>query len=95
MGRLDDITERNQRANRTSRIRVWIAASVFALVVLSIVLAVYTDLGQPPGPDRTKAYGIQLRQRQATPSPKASQSSPSGSQTSGSGSASALDHAAP
>ena len=63
MGRLDDITERNQRANRTSRIRVWIAASVFGLVVLSIVLAIYTDLGQPPGPDRSRAIGIQLGRR--------------------------------
>ena len=67
MGRLDDITERNQRENRKSRHRVVIAASVFGLVVRSIGLAIYTDLGTPPGPDRSHAYGVELRQR--TPRP--------------------------
>ena len=63
MGRLEDITERNAREQRKSRHRVVIAASVFALVVLSIVLAIYTDLATPPGPDRSHAYGVELRRR--------------------------------
>ena len=67
MSRLDDIQQRNQREQRKSRHRVVIAASVFALVVLSIVLSIYTDLGTPPGPDRSHAYGVELRQRPRAP----------------------------
>jgi hypothetical protein len=61
VGRLDDITERNQRENRRSRQRVWFAATIFALVVISIVLAIYTDLGAPAPVDRSHANGIELR----------------------------------
>lgn len=62
MGRLDDISERNQRENRRSRHRVVIAASIFGLVVLSIVLAIYTELGAPSPVDRSHAIDVKLRQ---------------------------------
>ncbi len=61
MGRLDDIAERNQRENRRSRHRVMIAASIFVLVVVTIVLAIYTDLGAPSPVDRSHANGVLLR----------------------------------
>ena len=67
MSRLDDIRQRNEREQKKSRHRVVIATSVVALVVLSIVLAIYTDLGTPPGPDRSHAYGVELRQRPRPP----------------------------
>ncbi len=62
MGRLDDIAERNARENRKSRQRVVMAAGLFVLVVLSIVLSIYTDLGAVSPIDRSHAYGVQLRQ---------------------------------
>lgn len=98
MGRLDDIAERNQRENRKSKIRVRIAAGIIALVVFTVLLAVFTDLAQPKGPDRSQARGIQLRRSpavQAAPTAKANSSPGPGSQVVGSGSANAADHAAP
>ncbi len=61
MSRLDDIAERNIRENKKSRQRVWIAIGLFVTVVVTIVLAIYTDLGAPAPVDRSRANGIQLR----------------------------------
>jgi hypothetical protein len=61
VGRLEDIADRNARENKKSRQRVWIAAGLFVTVVVTIVLAIYTDLGAPAPVDRSHANGIELR----------------------------------
>lgn len=85
MGRLDEIEQRNAKANRDSRNRVLIVIGVAALVVTSVLLAMYSHLGEPAKPKRDEAWGIELRQQ--TPRPNASQSGRvgSGSQAVGSG----------
>ena len=63
MSRLDDIEKRNAKANRDSRNRVLIAIGVAALVVTSVLLAMYSHLGEPAKPKRDEAWGIELRQQ--------------------------------
>jgi hypothetical protein len=62
VGRLEEIASRNERANTRSRNRVLMVIGVAALVVLSVILSIYSDLGKPPGPDRSHAYGVEMRQ---------------------------------
>lgn len=48
MGRLENIVARNRRPNRVSERAIW--SMVFgAIVLLVLFLAVFTDLGAPPG----------------------------------------------
>ena len=61
MGRLDDIAERNKRENKRSTMRVATAIGIALLVVVTVVLAIYTNLGEPAKPDRSRAYDVKLR----------------------------------
>lgn len=85
MGRLDDIEKRNAKANRDSRNRVIWVVAIAALVVTSVLLATYSEIGQPAKPKRDEAWGIELRQTRPRPSASQSGSAGSGSQNVGSG----------
>jgi hypothetical protein len=67
VGRLADIIERNQHANRRSRERVYVSLFFGCAILLIIALMVFTDLGTPPIPKRaptpaaTSVPGVLLR----------------------------------
>jgi hypothetical protein len=54
VGRLENIVARNQRPNRMQE-RVIVSMVIGAIILLILVLAVFTDLGQPPDADRRDA----------------------------------------